>query len=239
MGGQIKKMENEEFISQENFEREIKKQDVDKDDIDIGPEIIFNKNKDKDNYNSFITFLIWIVLIVGFLAGVLYIYTGGEKSSDLINDWFDNVIQRKLDANILNLFFFNITPSVIFIIIIFSLGFSPILSFLIGFCSFLRGVGLGLNVSYVYISYGWRGIIYESIIDIPFNIVMVAILVLSARESMKFSDGIYSVIKNKINVNISVSKYFVKFIVIIIMLIIAAFLNSIFDFLFFKYLNIL
>ena len=236
-------MENKELVSQENFqkEREIEKQDVDKDDINIGPEIIFNKdiNKKKNNYNSFVTVLIWIVIIVGFLAGVLYIYMGGEKSLDLINDWFDKVIQRKSDANILNLFLFNITPSVIFIIIIFSLGFSPIYSFLIGFCSFLKGIGLGLNVSYVYISYGWRGIIYESIIDIPFNIIIMSIFVLAARESMKFSDGIYSVMKNKINNNISVSRYFIKFIIILIMLIISSFLNSIFDFIFFKYLNIL
>ncbi|MBP0979177.1 MAG: hypothetical protein J6C55_00815, partial [Oscillospiraceae bacterium] len=160
-------------------------------------EKILKKNiKNSRTSDRFITNIIWFILISGFLFGVSYIYFGAEKSLEIIHDWFDKTIQNKSNSSLKNLFLSNIISSNIYIIIIFVLGFSPIFSLAISLVAFLKGLGLGLHTTFIFINYGWRGIFYESIIDIPFNIFIIYIIILSIKESIKFSNKIYNIIKN-------------------------------------------
>ena len=210
-----------------------------------GPQIldkkILKKNiKNQKNSDRFIINIIWFILITGFLFGVCYIYLGAEKSLDIITDWFDKTLQNKSGSNLINLFLSNMISSNIYIIIIFILGFSPIFSLSTSLVAFLKGLGLGLHTTFIFINYGWRGIFYESIIDIPFNIFIIYIIILSTKESIKFSNKIYCVIKNnKNNTQISINKYLIKFLLIFLSLEIILFFNALFDFIFFNYFNIL
>lgn len=196
-------------------------------------------NLQKVNCGPFITFIVFIVIMLGFVTGVLYIYFGGNRSLDIINEWFEMVIQKKLDASMLNLFLTNINSIIIYILVIFLLGFSPVFSFIITLIPFIKGLGVGLSISYIYISYGWRGILYELLIDIPKNIIMIMIIILMTKESIKFSNGIYNVIKYKKIDGLSVKRYIVKFIVISLLVLIVSCLSGLCDFVFFKCFNIL
>lgn len=210
--------------------------------LKIKPEInqqTYISNKLSSKY--FITTIMWFILITGFLFGVTYIYLGGEKSLDTINDWLDKTLQNKSNTTLTNIFLSNIISPNIYIIIIFILGFSPISSLVISFILFLKGLGLGLNITFVFINYGWRGIIYEAIINVPFNIIIMYIIILSARETLKFSYKIYNIIKNKTTANtyINLNQYIIKFLLIFLYLAIILFFYSVSDFVFFNYFNIL
>ena len=81
--------------------------------------------------------------------------------------------------------------------------------------------------------------IYEVLIDIPVNILLMFIIILTTKEAMNFSNGIYSALKNRVINDISLKRYFLKFFIIFILVAIISILNAMFDFMFFKYLNIL
>lgn len=193
----------------------------------------------KTTYNNFLAYTIWLIILIGFSFGCGFIYFGGQNSLDFITEWFNKILQNKINVQFHQLFFDNITPNIIYFLIIFCFGFSPIFSLTVSLVPFLKGISLGLNITYVYINYGWRGMLYEALIDIPLNIIIMYIMVLAVKESFKFSDCIYKVLKNNTCDIISTKKYCYQFIIILIMLIILSLFNSILDFVFFHYLNIL
>ncbi len=197
------------------------------------------KHIKQDKDNPFVLYLLWAIAIIGFFIGVIYIFHDREKSLDFINDWFEKTLQQKSNEKFLNLFLTNINSILTYMLIIFSLGFSPILSLIINLIPFIKGVGMGLNVSYVYVNYGWRGIVYESLIDIPIKLILMIMIILFAKEAIKFSNQIRSLIVNRPSVCINLKKYCVKFIFAFVVMLILCLLNTFLDFCFFNYFNIL
>lgn len=193
----------------------------------------------KKSKKSFMTVGLWLILFSGFFSAVFYVYLGDEQSADFLTEWFSRLIQDKQEFDILNLFLSNVASTGIYLFVIFILGFSPVFSFIVSLVPFFKGLGSGLAITYVYMNYGWRGMIYEVLIDIPVNILLMFIIILTTKEAMNFSNGIYSALKNRVINDISLKRYFLKFFIIFILVAIISILNAMFDFMFFKYLNIL
>ena len=193
----------------------------------------------KKSKKSFMTVGLWLILFSGFFSAVFYVYLGDEQSADFLSFWFSRLIQDKQEFDILNLFLSNVASTGIYLFVIFILGFSPVFSFIVSLVPFFKGLGSGLAITYVYMNYGWRGMIYEVLIDIPVNILLMFIIILTTKEAMNFSNGIYSALKNRVINDISLKRYFLKFFIIFILVAIISILNAMFDFMFFKYLNIL
>lgn len=201
-------------------------------------EVIIDRRAKKSK-KSFMTVGLWLILFSGFFASVFYVYLGDEQSADFLTEWFSRLIQDKQEFDILNLFLSNFASTGIYLFVIFILGFSPVFSFIVSFVPFFKGLGSGLAITYVYMNYGWRGMVYEALIDIPVNIVMMFVIILMTKEAMNFSNGIYIALKNRVIDDISLKRYFLKFFIIFILVVIISILNAMFDFMFFKYLNIL
>ena len=191
-----------------------------------------------NNSNSFVMCVIWVILFIGFLGGVLYSYFGKNINLKFIDNYFEVFLKNKTTVNVMQLFVLNSVSVVSYLLGIFLLGFSPIFSLVISLIPFFKGVGMGLNTSYVYTSYQWKGLIYEAIVDIPINIIVMFIIVLATKEAIKFSNGIYKTIKNKKNNDISLKSYTVKFIFILVLAVIISFFSSVVNFLFFKYFTL-
>lgn len=194
------------------------------------------KLKIVNNSNSFILCVIWIVLFVGFFSGVLYSYFGSNLK--FLNDYFETFFQKKITTDVMHLFLLNSISIMGYLLSVFLLGFSPIFSLAISLIPFLKGLGIGLNISYIYTSYQWKGLVYEAITDIPINIMVMFVVVLATKEALKFSDGIYKTIRHKKNNDISLKRYTIKFIVIFVLAIIVSFLSSVANYLFFRYFTL-
>lgn len=193
----------------------------------------------KKSKKSFMTVVLWLILFLGFFTAVFYIYLGDEQSVDFLTEWFSRLIQDKQESDIFNLFLSNVTSASIYLFVIFILGFSPVFSFIVSFVPFFKGLGSGLAITYIYINYGWRGMVYEALIDIPVHILLMLIIILTTKEAINFSNGIYSALKNRVVNDISLKRYFLKFFIIFILIAVISILKAVFDVIFFKYLNIL
>ena len=226
---------------------EVKMQDTKKINIkDWEKQKVDNNSDFKDlrNFqktNKLIFVLLWSICLTGFLFGVFFVFFGKENILDFVGEWFEKILQQKSGWDFFAVFLHNANSILICIVIIFLLGLSPVLSFLLNFVLFVKGVGLGLNTSYIYINYGWRGIVYELLIDIPVKLIFFVAIVFEAKEAMSFSKKIRLLLKNNpnINFNINFKKYMTDFVLIFFGIIFVVLIYTMLDFCFFNYLNIL
>lgn len=130
------------------------------------------------------------ILIIGMLTGCL-IFGSSNSVSEFASNWFSAFLNiRKMTG------FFNVLISVFWSYIPFQLacyfcGTSVIGSVITPFIVALRGFFLGLLTSFAFSEYGLLGIAFNGLIVIPASIVCALAMLLSAKEALAFSFGLF------------------------------------------------
>ena len=115
------------------------------------------------------------------------------------------------------------------IIILFILGFGAVSQPIEAFILFYRGVALGISVSYTYFHYGFKGFLIALLVILPHAVGSSIILILATRESIRSSNmfaGFAFAGKGNDKANSQVRMYFIKFIVLLVLLVISSILDS-------------
>ena len=206
----------------------------------IDKEVITNNIKINVNRNPnfFMNIAVSVIIIVGVSAGIACVYYSQNKNIEFLNTWIEKIIFKRSNNDFIYMFYDVVISSMSYISAAFILGFSPIFSPVIGIIPFLKGFSIGLITTYIYMHYKFSGFIYSTIVDMPLNIISIFAIILAVREAMKFSDNIYKTIKNKKYQPISIRRYIMKFIIILIIAIGASFLNALMNSTYFEYFSL-
>lgn len=159
----------------------------------------------------------FIISIISFLFGVLFISILNNSSQELIkisvNTYFNSLYEGNI--NYLSLFYSYITNNLVLVIFVWIIGISIIgilfIIFILLFKCFLTGFSL---VSIIF-TYGTRGIFVGIIYMIP-EIIMLFVLFVLCYYSISFSGMLFNYLFRNVDISrkIAVSRYLKVFIIV-------------------------
>ncbi len=179
----------EEFILQKQSDSE--KPSGGEVSADLKPERQLTQLKKSRAKSKKMLLLLYIAFILGLLYGAILIrediHTFFDNMS-MINE--TNITQRQtqpLFATFLQAF----TSSTVFFTVIFLMGFSAIAQPMTFAVIFIKGLGIGSSVGYMYINYSVTGLLYSVLIILVPTVIGTLSLIMLAKESMKLSNMIF------------------------------------------------
>ena len=93
---------------------------------------------------------------------------------------------------------------------------------------FFKGLGLGLSSGYIYLTYGFKGILFNLVIVLPGAFLSCLALVISSKESITFSYTLFlSSLKRRITPNFK--EYFVNVCRSFVIIVIASVIDMLFS----------
>lgn len=191
-----------------------------------------------DNSNSSFKKKKWFYLLLfTFTIGLMYGSIMLKSTSDNIFPILETIqkafTKSKADNSFISNTLSSFTSSILFLFIVFLSGFSAI-GQPVGFITlFIKGLGLGSCISYFYLTYSFQGLLYVLVIIVPSMLITLLALILSAKESIKLSNLIFSTFTSENSVTITTLKlYIIKHLVLVIFLIASSILDGLFAILF-------
>ncbi len=148
-----------------------------------------SESEDKLNTSPKLPKLIyWLggMFFAGMLYGALIMRNTGVFSQlNLIGSAY---IADKQNMSFIGIFISSVTSSGMFLALAFLLGFCFIGQPLAFFIPFVKGLGIGSYMGYMYVQYGWQGVGYCVLTVVPVVIISTFALILSVRESIRLSN---------------------------------------------------
>ena len=181
------------------------------------------------------------VLCFCFFFGAIYGIFVGCLNSDEINSQCTMIIQNFLRVRSEQSFFltclFSFLTYCIPIVLIFFLGFIPVLQFAFFLILVFYGLGFGVTVSHLIFQRHVEGLLIFSVEILPCALISVLVLILSCKESFRFSNKIFKKLFFKINelaFQMELKIYLLKFLTLLTFQLVAALLDGFCNFVFFK-----
>ena len=187
-----------------------------------------------------IIIILTFCFIFGFLFGVIF-FEKFDSVNCYISKYSDEFINSRLNNGYIKIFFDSLFESLIHIIVVFCVGTSMFGLLFIFPLIFLRGYFYSSIISYLYLSYGVKGIAINAIAILPFSILFIIAYLLCCYESLKFSLLLanQTFINNEYkNLSISFKNYCIKYSLILILIFISAIIDSIISLNLFKNLKL-
>ncbi|MGI5959465.1 MAG: stage II sporulation protein M [Massiliimalia sp.] len=130
------------------------------------------------------------VFVLGMMYGSILLQQGDGVLFDSLSQIQKGFLETQKTGNLLRLVCESLCSSGLFFLITFLMGFSAI-GQPVCFCiPFIRGLGLGSSISYFYLYYSYTGIGYCAVVMLPGMVLSVFALIVSARESIRFSNSL-------------------------------------------------
>lgn len=175
---------------------------------------------------------IFYTLLLVFIIGLMYGSILLQSKSDSIFEVFDIIqttsTQNKMTSSFLKIVMSSFSSSFLFLIIIFLSGFSAIGQPVPYIVIFAKGLVLGSSISYFYLTYSIKGLLYISIIIFPVTLLIFFSLILSAKEAIKLSTLLFKVFLGNNLISIKTIKlYIFKNIIIVVFILASAILDGI------------
>lgn len=175
-------------------------------------------------------FLVMLGLFVlGMMYGSILLQNGDSILVDGLSQIQEGFLEHRKNGRFLGIFWESLCSSGIFFLLSFLLGFSAV-GQPVCFClPFVRGLGLGSCISYFYLYDSYMGIGYCAVVMLPGMVLSVFALILSARESIRFSNSLLqSFWKSNSRLSQTALKlYVMKHLILLGVLILSALLDSI------------
>lgn len=208
----------QEKISIKSFNDRINKKTV----LDLKSNIaFFIKN---NTIVSFFTFL----LFIGIITGTVLTRNANEELIQNLKMLFLSNYTIRASQPMLDTFMSSIISSFIFVILSIIMGLSMWGSITIPILIFFKGLGFGLSSGYIYLTYGFKGILFNLVIVLPGAFLSCLALIISSKESIKFSYNLFfSSLKKRITPNLK--EYFINVCRSFIMIAIASVIDMLFS----------
>ncbi len=134
------------------------------------------------------TFLLTVTFIftVGFFIGIFTV-DGFFSLKDYSDNYIKDYIALRLESSFFNILLHSLVNYLAVLFILFVLGASFFGVITVPVAIFAKGMLNGGVSAYLYSQYGLKGIAFNAVIIIPPTIVFLIILLISSRESVKFS----------------------------------------------------
>ena len=191
---------------------------------------LFKLINDEEMKNKKIFIFITILLILGFIAGTLYITILSDTDKNIlkeaITNYFTQIKSRKL--NNFNLFINSLTSNIIYIFIIWLLGISiiglPIIICIIFYKSFV----IGFSITSIIYNYKIGGIPLSITYSFPHQLLNLIIISFLSLYSIKVSISIIKMIVSKKQINFKklIKKHTVVLLICIFLALISSLLES-------------
>lgn len=194
--------------------------------------IVFSDMTVSQKRRLFIGILMFF-MISGIIAGTILVIIDTEKNY-IIKPFFNQyLIKNNIRKTFLSIFSASFLPLELILIFQMVSGFFAIGQPLCAFTLFHRGIAGGISAALIYISYGMKGFFIILIMLLPVLFFNMYILVLGARESIKFSNRLVCFLIGKnVQKNTEIRFYFLKFMVLTFFVIICSALESILTYFF-------
>lgn len=174
--------------------------------------------------------LLFGLIVLGIIIGTITFCTIPDNEL-LMNGLFNHgFIKIDSGQTMVDNFLIAFRNTSFLIVILFILGFGAVSQPIEAFVPFYRGVALGISVSFTYLQYGFKGFLVALLIILPHAVGSSIILILATRESIKSSNmfaGFAFVGRDSEKPNPQIKFYFIKFLVLLVLLMISSILDSV------------
>lgn len=201
------------------------------------------KIKTKAKYffvNNKLFTVLFVIFIFGAIVGNFVIKNTNENFLKNVADLFTLNFRVRSEGSFFNIFTESIFSNFIFILVIFSMGLSAFGVALVPPIVFFKGYFLGIFQSYLYKSFGIKGVLFFIFVILPGFIFSILATLLMAKEAIKISNIFSNMllnIKNWQNDEKCVKSYLQKTGCVLILVVISAFIDSILNLILFKFFS--
>ena len=174
------------------------------------------------------------MVLLGMIYGVVIVGSVSQQTLSKLAFITDEFLDQRLVQSVLITFWHSFVGSASLLLVAFVCGFCAIAQPIpIGILLF-RGFGLGLSLSYLYVNNGMSGVFCFLLLVLPQAVIATFALALGARESIRFSNHLFSfvVLQKEVQATGMFKLYLIKFLVLCGFTLVAALLDGICTFLF-------
>jgi hypothetical protein len=183
---------------------------------------------------AYFLYFFLVLFFIGMMYGAVFLRSGTPAFLEQLGQIHENYLFQRQEQSALMAFLTTLTSSSLFLLGSFVAGFCAIGHPVTICIPFIRGLGVGSYMGYLYLNYGLTGVAYSILLIIPGMVISMLALVLSCRESFRMSNLIlWGFVKEtgKINRNV-LSLYLKKHLVLFLFLLVSAAVDSILNFIF-------
>ena len=143
-------------------------------------------------FNNRKTTFLAVILIFGVFCGAIVAKNMSDENTAKLHELFSNFIVLNNSDSFLKSASETIISSMLLPCIVSFLGVSILGFFIIPVVPFFHGLGLGLICSYLYSTFGAKGIGYCAFAFLPGNVLQCLVLIFFCRECMAMSYSMFS-----------------------------------------------
>ncbi len=191
---------------------------------------LFKLINEEEMKNKKIFIFITILLIIGFVAGTLYITILSNTDKDLIKDTITNYFLQIKNSKLDNMHIFRqaLSSNFIYVIGIWLLGISiiglPIIICMIFYKSFI----MGFSITSIIYKYKLKGIVLSFTYSFPYQLLNILIASFISLYAIKVSISIIKMMisKKHINFKVLIKKYFVVLLICLFLSLISSLIEG-------------
>lgn len=127
------------------------------------------------------------LFFVGMTYGSIIVGFGDEKLLHTLAFMTKGYMAGRVEQSLAETFLNSLYTSGAFVLLLFLLGFSAISIPAILFLPLFKGLGLGLSVGYLYITYGVKGVAFTAAVILPAALLSTFAIILAGREAFRLS----------------------------------------------------
>lgn len=153
------------------------------------------------------------VFIFGMLCGVLILKNVSFNLSKA------NAL--KLDGSFLSVLVSSFLKELVFLLLPYMCGYGAVFQFVPFLLLLYKGLGFGYYLSLLYLSYGFRGIVYSALAVVLPTLLLIFVIITACRESIKLSNLFFKSFSsnNHLRVELETIKlYNIKFLLLLLFL---------------------
>ncbi len=183
--------------------------------------------------------MLTLAYVIGIIIGVVFI-RGNPSAFALAKDSFSSYCEDRGSLPFWNIALISFKDSLVLLFVIFLSGTSVIGVLLAPLAVFYNGVCYGAVTGYIYKQYLIQGIAFNSLIFIPCSLMLLIGVFLGAREAFVFSSRLFNLSLPKgqaANLYRDFKTYCLRYLIILLLFILAAVFDAGISVLFFKYFS--
>ena len=180
----------------------------------------------KRNYFLITAFLLFVI---GIILGV-FLFEKNSTLSDFAKNYMTDFINSRTDISFWGILFSSFLNSLAQLFLLFLLGASLFGVVTVPAAIIFKGFIQGLATAYLYSSYALKGVAFNVIVYIPSTLLFIIILMVCAKESIRFSLKISSLMLSKtmpLNLSFEFKDYCIKFLVFCVFTLFSAIIDAV------------
>lgn len=128
-----------------------------------------------------------LVFLCGMLVGAIYSRSAGLRSLSRLDFLFAGNFKARAAQPLLAIFSASFASAFLFLLVCFLCGLSMWGAFFIPAVPFFRGFGLGLTSGFLYVTYEWKGFLYNFAVILPGAFFCCLAILAASLEGMRYS----------------------------------------------------